>query len=271
MRYTILGATGLIGSHLVSRLRKAGHDVLAPPRDFSTDSGEDLGHVIYSIGLTADFRSRPFDTMEAHVSKLAAFLKAAQFSSFLYLSSTRVYGNNIETAEELPLSVRPSEASDLYNISKLAGESLCLQSGRANVRVARLSNVIGPDETRADTFVGALCREALSGHIYLQTDPSSCKDYIWIEDAAWLLENIAVGGRHKLYNVASGIQVPHSLWVEALCDRTGCGLTVADKAPCTRFPPICVDRVQTEFGFSASSVLRYLPSILAADKTQQEG
>lgn len=271
MRYTILGATGVIGSHLVSQLRKHGHDVFAPPRDFSGCSEEDLGHVIYSIGLTADFRTRPFDTMEAHVSKLADFLRAAQFSSFLYLSSTRVYGNNLETAEESLLSVRPTDPSDLYNISKLAGESLCLQSGRADVRVARLSNVIGFDETRADTFVGALCREALSGHIHLQTALSSSKDYIWIEDAALLLERIAASGRYRLYNVASGVQVLHSQWVQALCDHTGCDITVAENAPSICFPPICVDRVRAEFGYSATNVLRYIPDILAADQTQQKG
>jgi len=31
----------------------------------------DPGHVIYCIGLTADFRQKPFETIEAHVSKLA--------------------------------------------------------------------------------------------------------------------------------------------------------------------------------------------------------
>lgn len=270
MQYTILGATGLIGSHLVLRLRAAGHDVFAPPRDFTADSGKDLGHVIYAIGLTADFRSRPFDTIEAHVSKVAEFLRTAEFSSFLYLSSTRVYGNGMKTTEEASLSVRPSDPSDLYNLSKLAGEAICLQSGRANVRIARLSNVIGPEETQAETFVGALCREALSGHIHLLTDLSSCKDYVWIDEATELMARIAAGGQYRLYNVASGVQISHAQWVETLCESTGCSLTVAEKAPHASFPPISVDRIQGEFGYSASNVLAYLPNILAAGRAPKK-
>lgn len=264
MKYTVLGASGFIGRHLVGRLKSMGHEVFAAPRDFSPKSDEDLENVIYAIGLTADFRTRPFDTIEAHVLKAADFLRNARFSSFLYLSSARVYGNGIETGEEAGLSARPSDPSDLYNLSKLTGEAICLQSGRANVRIARLSNVIGPEEARADTFIGALCREARAGRIHLQTSLSSSKDYIWIDDAVELLTRIAGGGRHRLYNVASGVQISHAQWTEAISAGTGCAVTVSDEASQISFPPICVDRIQEEFGFSASNVLGYLPDILAA-------
>lgn len=271
MKCTVLGAGGFIGRHLVSRLDALGHEVFAPPRDFPPDSACDLGNVIYSIGLTADFRSRPFDTVEAHISKVVDFLQKARFSSFLYLSSTRVYGNGTETAEETALSVRPSDPSDLYNLSKLAGEAICLQAGRPNVRVARLSNVVGPEEAQAETFVGALCREARSGHIRLQTALSSCKDYVWIDEVTELLARIATGGRHRLYNVASGVQISHAQWAEALCASTGCRLSVMDGASCASFPPIRIERIQEEFGFSASNVLQYLPDILADDVKPNHG
>ncbi|ASY63465.1 dTDP-glucose 4,6-dehydratase [Sinorhizobium sojae CCBAU 05684] len=273
MKYTVFGASGLIGGHLVRRLRELGHDVLAAPRDFAAMPDADLGHVIYAIGLTADFRSRPFDTITAHVSLTADILRAAHFCSFLYLSSTRVYGNGTQTEENASLSARPADPSDLYNLSKLTGEAICLQSGRPDVRIARLSNVVGIDEASADTFIGALCREARTGRITLQTALDSRKDYIWIGDVVDLLARIASEGTQSIYNVASGRNITHAQWVEAICGRTGCSLTVAEHAPAVSFPPISIQRIQREFQFYPADVLGYLPDILAdrlrtAEKTR---
>ncbi len=60
-------------------------------RGDATWRGADLGHAFYCIGLTADFRSRPFETIEAHCGLLKEVLSGSRFSSFVYLSSTRVY------------------------------------------------------------------------------------------------------------------------------------------------------------------------------------
>ena len=81
---------------------------------------------IFAIGLTADFRSRPLDTMDAHVSALAEVLRCGRFDSLTYLSSTRVYAGLPRGCGNATLVVNPSDASDLYNLSKLAGEALCL-------------------------------------------------------------------------------------------------------------------------------------------------
>jgi len=64
--------------------------VICPTRDESLD-GRDLGHIIYCIGITADFRRRPHDTITAHVTKLQEVLTRTSFESLVYLSSTRVY------------------------------------------------------------------------------------------------------------------------------------------------------------------------------------
>lgn len=171
--FTVFGGSGFIGRNLVRRLRNRGAEVRVPSRAAMPAAGEDLGHVIFAIGLTADFRTRPFDTIEAHVSLAAKLLRENGFSSFLYLSSTRVYAGSEDTREEARLSASPLDPSDLYNLSKLTGEAICLASGREKVRVARLSNVVGPGEAKSDTFLGALCREAGSGRIQLQTDRKS--------------------------------------------------------------------------------------------------
>ena len=124
-RFTILGATGFIGSRLANYLEKKG-DRVTRSKFENAIAATDLGHVIYCIGLTADFRSRPFDTMDAHVNRLGEFLKNTHVQSFLYLSSTRIYGSASIADETTKISVDPSSPGDLYNISKVAGEALCL-------------------------------------------------------------------------------------------------------------------------------------------------
>ena len=137
-RFTILGASGFIGSHLVKFLRTKGFELLALRREESLRG--DLGHVIYCIGLTADFRTRPLDAMEAHVSRLVEVLRQNNFISLLYLSSTRVYQRlplDSMADETAIIPVDTNDPSDIYNLSKLAGESICLANPNPKVRVAR--------------------------------------------------------------------------------------------------------------------------------------
>ncbi|WP_420477193.1 NAD-dependent epimerase/dehydratase family protein [Noviherbaspirillum sp. ST9] len=262
MKYTVLGASGFIGRHLVAALVREGHQVYAPPRGSAEIFEQPLGHVLYCIGLTADFRTRPFDTVRAHVTLLGDVLEKAEFESLLYLSSTRVYARSSSGTEQANIPVDVHDPSDLYNITKLAGESLCRSCGRTGVKIARLSNVIGKD-TASENFLFALIREALSGRILLQSDPASSKDYILLEDVVSLLPRIAVSGNHFIYNVASGRNLAHTDIVEALMRLTSCQYEVLKGSPRHDFPAIDIARIRTEFGFSPSSVLDQLPTLLA--------
>lgn len=267
MMFTVLGARGFVGSHLVRALRTAGHDVFAPMRDDPQVFNRPLGHVLYCIGLTADFRTRPFATVEAHVCVLNRVLQHADFSSLVYLSSTRVYSGATSGREDIPISVRSDDPSDLYNLTKLTGESICQTSDRENVTCVRLSNVIGED-TGSSNFVYDITRDALAGRIALRSALNSAKDYIGVADVAQLLPKIAMQSAHSLYNVASGVKVRHSEIVDALRSLTDCEVVVADDAPTLTFPDIDVSRVADEFGLGARPVLEELPAIVAQMKQQ---
>jgi nucleoside-diphosphate-sugar epimerase len=156
---------------------------------------KDLGHIIYCIGVTADFRTRPFDTVDAHVCKLLDILKNHDFESLTYLSSTRIYQSSSEPCcEENTIQVNPLDFNDLYNISKIMGEAVCFASG-TKVRVVRLSNVYGGDYN-SDNFLSSITRDAiLKRKIILNTSLESEKDYISIHDVTDLLLKIAQNGR----------------------------------------------------------------------------
>lgn len=258
--YTVLGASGFLGSALVRSLRSKGANVLTPARTESL-AGRQLGHVIYCIGLTADFRQRPFDTVKAHVSFLSDVLENSDFQSLLYLSSTRVYAGACVTQEDSPLTVTPGNASDLYNLSKLLGEALCLNCGKSNVRVARLSNVVGYDPGSGN-FLMSLIAEALSGKVRLGTALSSCKDYIDLDDVISLLPRIAQSGRKTLYNVASGQNMTHQEVCSVLQKTTGCLVEEIRGAVPQQFPGIDVQRIEEEFAFHASDPLLHVPQII---------
>lgn len=159
MKFTIFGANGFIGSHLVNYLKQNNIPYFSPSRDDPTIFQQQLGHVIYCIGLTGNFRHRVVDTVQAHVCKLLDILTNTQFDSWLYLSSTRVYLNSENTQENAMLKVDPSQVDYLYNISKMMGESVCL-ANPPKVRIARLASVYGPNNA-PHHFLNAVLRAGL--------------------------------------------------------------------------------------------------------------
>ena len=262
MNFTILGASGAVGSRLHSFLEQGGHEVFAPRRDDPGIYSRDLGHVIYCIGVTADFRRKPFETVESHVTVLGELLKRASFTSLLYLSSTRVYLGADSTDESANCRVNTNHPDDFYNLTKLTGEALCFASGRTNVRVARLSNVFSVD-AGSENFLTELVRDALkTRQLTIRTSLESAKDYIAVPDVMELLTRIAVSGKQMLYNVASGTNISNRMLVERLAALTGCRVTVTAAAPEIVFPPISTSRIRQEFCSPASDVLIDLPRML---------
>lgn len=250
---TILGSSGFIGSHLLRAFRSSGVSCYTPSRAEPL-THRPLGQVFYCIGLTSDFRTRPFDTVAAHVCRLREVLEGCEFERLVYLSSTRVYGRcEGRPDEEAVLPVSSADPSDLYNISKLMGESLALSAGRP-CQVVRLSNVYGRD-AHSSNFLTSVVRDAvLTGSVVLRTALSSEKDYIHVDQAVTLLMKIAAHGRHRVYNVASGVNTSNAALMECLARQTGAAVTVLPDAPAVLFPALDVRRIREEFGAVASDV-----------------
>jgi nucleoside-diphosphate-sugar epimerase len=261
-RFTVLGSSGRIGSALVIHLGALGIPCETPSRDARLDS--DPGHVVYAIGLTADFRQRPIETMDAHVARLTATLDGANYESFTYLSSTRVYRGSQVGAEDAALRVDPNDPDDVYTLSKLAGESVLHAVAGERARVIRLSNVLGlPGES--DDFVPSIVRDAVrDGRIVLETSTDSSKDYVSIHDVVELIVRTATDGHHTAYNVASGEPLTNGAICDRIRDLTGCTVEVRPDAPTVTFPVNSIDRLREGFGFQPRSPLDEIDNLVEA-------
>ena len=205
-RYTVIGSAGFVGANVVRILRDRGVDAFCPVRDSSALFGHDLGTVIFCAGVTGDYRSRPFATVEAHVSLLAEVIERASFERIIYVSSTRVYDllpDGIGT-ENRPIPVNPGNTDHLYELSKMLGENLTLNQTEGRGVVARLSYVFGWDDD-AQGFLSEWLRLARRGKsMTLDSSPFSARDYIHVKDVATALIGIAGGRTGGIINVARG-------------------------------------------------------------------
>jgi nucleoside-diphosphate-sugar epimerase len=248
--FTILGCGGTIGTALTAALCHGGYRVQAVDRAALPGllaSGRPAGHVISCIGLTGDFRTRPLDCAEAHVGMTARCLALLRCESFLYLSSTRVYIRAASTHEDAPLPCVPTDPSDLYTLTKLTGEALCLADRRAAVRVVRLSNVYGATPG-TETFLGQVIAAGRStGRVLFQQAPESEKDYVSMADAVRLLPEIAASGRHRLYTLAAGHNASHRDIAAILSTTLGWHTGFLPNAPTIKFQPIEAGRLREEF------------------------
>ena len=257
---TLIGGHGFVGRYLVEHLRATGWICEVIARNDKKIPLRHLGHVFYCAGLTADFRERPFDTVEAHVSYLAQWLKFGEFDSLTYLSSTRVYANAASTSESVNLLVNPVVAGDLYNLSKLMGESLCLQSARP-VHIARLSNVYGLQMPEQNFLAEILSAAARVKSVRFRSAPESEKDYISVYDVVDALPRIALDGESGIFNLASGVNVSNQMIADSLT-AAGVVCQFEPDAPLIKYPRINTQKIEIKFGSRTCDLAQDLPGLL---------
>ncbi len=255
-RHTVLGASGLIGARLTQLLKEKGEDVFPVGRDAQINYSDELGYVYYCIGVTADYRTRPYETVNAHVHVLQDLLEKARFKALLYLSSTRVYQGANDTTETADLIANPTCAADIYNISKMMGESLCLIHENPSVRVARISNVISDYSVDSSlNFFDSILQSVLTNkHLILQTGLESEKDYIDIDDVVDMLYKINIDGGQRIYNLARGINTTTDELLRLLQDNVGFSMNISSQLPVVKFPIINNSRIVSEFDFAAKAI-----------------
>jgi len=239
-RICVVGSTGQIGSVLIETLLQANASVLennpiqlfgiartAPasiasgytflPMSVSAPDAvaalPDFDSVIYVAGTASDYLRRRVETISTQVVGLEAFLtRYAGCRSFVYISSTRVYGRISDGApivEEALACIPPMHTDNVYDSAKRLGESLCLwhaRSGNTPAVVARLSNIYGAqDSQRSETAISDFARQAAqTGVIALKGNPDSTRNWTCVLDIAQGILRALVNGKPgEAYNIGS--------------------------------------------------------------------
>lgn len=260
--FTVFGSTGFIGRHLVEALRQNGHNVRAIGRNIDFSAKQHLGYVIYAAGATGGSAISQAAMLDVHASLPEKIINHFDFNSFVYLSSTRVYGleaDALSTDENSRLSCSPT-ASDWFALTKLCGESLCLNAKKPGVSVARLANIYGKDQ-HPSTFLSAIRRDCIErGGATINEAPQSCKDYLSIHDTVRYLSSLATSGVEGIYNVASGSNITHAS-IAATLETLGFQVNFNPEGSERRFARINTDSITQLFGAPAHSLLQDLPAL----------
>lgn len=264
-RATVIGGNGFIGRALTKRLRDSGWHVWTPNKGDASVFDQELGKVFYCAGLTADFSTRLFDTVDAHVCLLNSLVHQASFDSLVYLSSTRVYdGMHGLVDENMALQLNPNNRRHLYDLSKLMGESICLNSGKGSV--ARLSCVYR-DETDPDGFLPNLLSQVLqatSPEVSINTSPFYQRDYVCLDDVISALICIADSGNSTIYNVASGENLENSMLFSLVEEICNVRIHATQNTRPTLCPEVSISRMYEDFMWQATPALVQLRRILLA-------
>jgi len=229
-------------------LKNQNYDCNTPDVRKESLNGQNLGHVVYSLGVS-DFINNPLKAIDAHVCILNNILKNCDFDSLLYISSGRMYYNINSTLEENHFSINPNSKNDLYNISKLQGESLCMSMNNSKIKIIRPSNVVGTSAP-SNLFITSIIKEAVeTGKIVLHSTLDSEKDYVYIDDLVNLIPKIIFSDKFQIYNVASGYNTSSNEIINEIIRVTNCELKIVPDAKKFSSAKINIDRIKNEFNF----------------------
>ena len=251
MTTLVTGGSGWLPSHVVRRLARAGetvvsYDVMEPDVYLRAFLGPDISNVIFESGDVTD-RERLREAAARHgvtsiisaaaitprvdrerreperilavnlggvVNALEVARELPEFRRFVQISSCAVFGD-VPGVTELDEN-SPANSTNLYGITKLAGERVALRYGDLfgmDVMAVRPSNVYGPMERFTPGYAGATeLREMLRIHfagepIKVTTLDASYRDWTFVEDVAEGIERAwSVAGPlpDRVYIVSSG-------------------------------------------------------------------
>ena len=219
-RVFLTGATGLLGGHLVERLRGLGAEVVCLVRDWvprsrTVEEGwldgtiqvrgelEDVGvlaravhehdvDTVFHLGaqaLVGSAAAAPVLTFESNVRGTWNLLEACRVSGrrvrmIVIASSDKAYGDQGRRAcaEDARLEGRAP-----YDASKAAADVVAASYAHAYalpVAIARCGNLYGPGDLHWDRLVPGTIRSVLRGEApVIRSDGSPARDWLFVEDA----------------------------------------------------------------------------------------
>ncbi len=262
-RVLITGASGLIGTGIVSALRSlriagidlhvTAHGFSAPPLHFLHWQNE--GHlsllqsnladpeawcalpeadiIIHAAGYgqPGKFMAAPLNALMLNTGTTAALLKKiTPGGSFLFFSSTEVYqGLNRPLLTESDIgTTTPDHPRSSYIEGKRCGEAFChaARSGGIHAAAVRLAHTYGPGTRPQDRrVINMFIEKAITeGVINMQDEGLAVRTWGYLTDVVETCLNILIRGKEPVYNIGGRSK----LTIRELAEQIGkfCGVEV---------------------------------------------
>ena len=182
----VTGGAGFIGSHLVKRLVKQGHevtvidnlergkiefisDIITDVKMIHTDLtdydecsryfiGKDMViHLASKVGGIGTYLSKPYDVMKSNMMMDSNVLRGIienKIDTYFYASSAHIYPKELQTIADSPMikesDAYPANPELTYGWAKLIGEkaieSAVVEYDWMNVAIARFIGIYGPNQ-----------------------------------------------------------------------------------------------------------------------------
>jgi dTDP-glucose 4,6-dehydratase/UDP-glucuronate decarboxylase len=212
------------------------HDITAP-----VELSEPVDYVVHGASIASPtwYRARPLETIDVNVGGTRRLLELARSSavkSFLYLSSSEIYGDpppeRIPTTEDYWGHVSSVGPRACYDESKRLAETLCMTYHRLydlHVTIVRPFNVYGP-RLRLDDgrVVPDFVRDSLEQRpLTIFSDGRATRSFCYVTDAAAaMLLLLAEGASGEAFNVGNDEEVTIVELAEVFDEVSGNGLGV---------------------------------------------
>jgi UDP-glucose 4-epimerase len=250
-QFTVLvtGGSGFIGSHVVDKLRDAGHrpviyDVRPPSepshRELRWVKGdlEDLDRLeramrgcdaVIHLAAAADVNEVKADPVDAErcnarctVNVLEA-ARRAELSRVVYASTIWVYSDTPADCHEESLALHPP--AHFYSATKLAGELYCRSYAElygVEYTVLRFGIPYGP-RARPAAVVPAFVNKALAGEpLTIAGDGLQSRRFVYVEDLAeGVVKGLAPAAANRTYNLVSEVDTTIKEIAETVRDIVG--------------------------------------------------
>jgi len=246
---------------------------LTNPVPEGTFGGFDFVFFMSGYGQPKKFISQKMKTISLNTVGLNSLIAANVPSgcNFLFASTSEIYGDPtqdaIPTREDYNGNYSVESNRACYISSKRLGEVMCLENSRDNPNckftIARIALAYGPGVFANDDRVmqDFIIRGKEKGEIKLMDRGEAIRNYIYIVDCVQVLLEIAIKGKHKIYNVGGDTEEVTILDLAHIVGSvTGVDVKTGDSAPThTAKSPsrVCLDmsRYNSEFGRIANPTM----------------